>query len=112
MKSYRLLLLIGSLSTGWLCLDLLSAPPANWEKHCSSCHGMDGKGNTKLGRKVNIKDLTNAEFQATFTDERAFKSVKEGLKDKNGKTLMKPVEDTNDEEIKALVAHVRTLVKK
>lgn len=112
MKSYRLLLVLGSLSTGWLCLDLLSAPPANWEKHCSSCHGMDGKGNTKLGRKVNIKDLTNAEFQASFTDERAFTSVKEGLKDKNGKTLMKPVEGASDEEIKALVAHVRTLVKK
>lgn len=112
MKSYRLLLLIGSLSTGWLCLDLLSAPPTNWEKHCSSCHGMDGKGNTKLGRKVNIKDLTNAEFQASFTDERAFKSVKEGLKDKDGKTLMKPVEGVSDEEIKALVAYVRTLVKK
>ncbi len=73
---------------------------------------MDGKGNTKLGRKVNIKDLTNAEFQASFTDERAFKSVKEGLKDQNGKTLMKPVEGVSDEEIKALVTYVRTLVKK
>jgi cytochrome c6 len=112
MKYSRLLLILGSLSTGWHCLDLLSAPPANWEKHCSSCHGMDGKGNTKLGRKVNIKDLTNAEFQASFTDERAFKSVKEGLKDQNGKTLMKPVEGVSDEEIKALVAYVRTLVKK
>jgi mono/diheme cytochrome c family protein len=112
MKYSRLLLVLGSLPLGWLGPVVRSAPPANWENHCSSCHGPDGKGNTKNGRRLNIKDLTNAEFQASFTDDRAFKSVKEGLKDKNGKTLMKPIEGVSDEEIAALVAYVRTLVKK
>jgi cytochrome c1 len=44
-------------------------------------------------------------------DEAAIKAIKEGLKDKEGKTLMKPAEGTSDEDIKALVAYMRTLKK-
>lgn len=87
------------------------AAAANWENHCNSCHGADGKGDTKMGKKLKIKDLSDATFQASFTDEAAFKAVKEGLKTESGKTLMKPVEGLTDEEITALVAYVRTLKK-
>jgi cytochrome c553 len=81
----------------------------NWEKSCVKCHGADGKGQTKMGQKLNIKDYTDAKVQAGFTDEQAFKALKEGMKDAEGKTLMKPVEGLTDDEIKALVAHVRSL---
>lgn len=81
----------------------------NWEKNCAKCHGPDGKGQTKMGQKLGIKDYSDAKVQAGFTDEEAFKALKEGLKDKEGKTLMKPVEGLSDDEIKALVAHVRSL---
>jgi len=41
-----------------------------------------------------------------------FRSLKEGMKDKNGKERMKPFGGTlSDEEINALVAFVRTLKK-
>lgn len=83
----------------------------NWEKTCVKCHGADGKGQTKMGQKLNIKDLTDAKVQGEFDDAKAFKSIKEGIKDKEGKTLMKPVENLTDDDIKALVAHVRTLKK-
>jgi cytochrome c553 len=84
----------------------------NWTANCASCHGKDGSGNTKAGRKVGAKDLTNAANQKEFTDEQAFKDLKEGLKDKDGNDKMRPFADKlSDDEMKALVAYVRTLKK-
>jgi cytochrome c553 len=82
-----------------------------FEKTCAKCHGADGKGQTKMGQKLGIKDYTDAKVQAGFTDEQAFKALKEGLKDSDGKTLMKPVEGLSDDEIKGLVAYVRSFKK-
>ncbi len=31
---------------------------AIFEKKCATCHGKDGKGQTKMGEKMGIKDLT------------------------------------------------------
>jgi len=84
---------------------------ANWENHCGSCHGPDGKGETKQGKKLKIKDLTDAAYQAKFTDEDAAKAIKEGVKDDSGKQKMKPIEGLGDDEMKALVAYVRGLKK-
>jgi cytochrome c553 len=84
----------------------------NWNKHCVSCHGKDGKGQTKAGRMADVKDMTDPKIQAAFDDEHAFKQVKEGLKDKNGKDRMKPfAEKLSDDEIKALVKHIRAYSK-
>jgi cytochrome c553 len=83
----------------------------NWGKHCASCHGKDGKGQTKAGKMAGAKDMTDAAYQAELKDDKALKSVKEGIKDK-GKDLMKPfAEKLSDDEIKALIAHVRTYKK-
>ena len=84
---------------------------ALYEKHCLKCHGADGKGETKMGKKVGAKDLTDAKLQAELKDEQAFKAIKEGLKDKEGKIQMKPIEGATDDEIKALVGHVRSFKK-
>jgi len=83
----------------------------NWENNCTSCHGADGRGDTKMGKKLKIKNLTDATVQAKFTDEQAVKAVKEGVKDANGKVTMKAIEGLTDDEITALVAHVRSLKK-
>jgi len=84
----------------------------NWTKHCASCHGKDGKGQTKAGKMAETKDLTDATYQASFTDADAQKQIKEGVKDKNGKDRMKPFDGKLTEaEMKDLVAHVRTLKK-
>src|SRR6266571_1723519 len=100
---------------GFGAAALVSASAAdvkeNWEKHCTKCHGPDGKGDTKMGKKLEIKDLSDAKVQAEFTDEQAVKSIKEGIKDKEGKIKMKPAEGLGDDEIKALVAQVRTFKK-
>ena len=98
-----------------LVAGLLSATAAdvkeNYDKSCAKCHGADGKGQTKMGQKLGIKDLTDAKVQDGFKDEEAFKAVKEGLKDKEGKTLMKAAEGLSEDEIKALVKYVRAFKK-
>lgn len=83
----------------------------NWEKNCAKCHGPDGKGDTKMGKKVDIKDLTDAKVQAKFTDAEAVKAIKEGIKGKDDAVVMKAVEGLSDEEIKGLVAYVRAFKK-
>lgn len=83
---------------------------ANWEKHCQKCHGADGKGDTKMGKKTGAKDMTTAEYQTALKDDAAFKAIKDGVKD--GDTVkMKPADGMTDDEIKALVAYVRKLKK-
>ena len=82
-----------------------------FEKDCAKCHGTDGKGQTKMGQKLGIKNLTDAKVQAELKDDQAFKSIKEGIKDNEGKIKMKPAEGLSDDEIKALIAHVRAFKK-
>jgi cytochrome c553 len=84
---------------------------ALYEKDCQKCHGADGKGDTKMGKKSGAKDYTDAKVQEELKDEAAIKAVKEGYKDKEGKVVMKPAEGLSDEEIKALVAYMRTFKK-
>jgi cytochrome c553 len=82
-----------------------------YEKDCAKCHGADGKGETKMGKKYNCKDYTDAKVQAELKDDAAIKAIKEGLKDKDGKQVMKPAEGLSDDEIKGLVAYMRTFKK-
>ena len=59
-----------------------------------------------------MKDLTDKEYQAKFSDADAIKALKEGLKDKNGRESMKPYADKLSEaEMKELVAFIRTFAK-
>jgi mono/diheme cytochrome c family protein len=81
-----------------------------YEKNCVKCHGADGKGDTKMGKKIGLKDLSDAKVQSEFTDEKAFKIIKEGLKE-GDKTLMKPSEGLSDADIKALVKLTRSFKK-
>jgi cytochrome c6 len=88
---------------------LVAAPVAeNWENHCTKCHGADGKGQTKAGRKLNVKDYTDAKVQAEMKDADMFKATKDGVFDKGGKEKMKAYKDElSDAEINELVAYVR-----
>ena len=76
--------------------------------NCAKCHGEDGKGQTKMGQKVGVKDHS----VEAIKDAEAFKAVKEGLKDKEGKTQMKAFgESLSDDDIKAAIEHMKTLKK-
>jgi cytochrome c553 len=79
-----------------------------YEKQCAKCHGKDGKGDTKMGKKYGCKDYTDPKVQEKLKDEDATKAVKKGYKDKDGKEVMKPAEDMSDDDVKAVVAHLRS----
>jgi cytochrome c6 len=103
-----------------LTISLLLATPlvsraadakANWDNNCVQCHGASGKGDTKMGKMLNAMDLTDTKKQSSFTDAQAATAIKDGIK-QNGKTTMKAFGGKlSDDEIKALVAYVRTLKK-
>jgi mono/diheme cytochrome c family protein len=84
---------------------------ALWMKHCKKCHGVEGKGETTMGKKMGAKDLTDPKVQAKYTDEQFIKMIKDGVKNKKGKTTMPRAKKLSDEQIKALTAFVRTLKK-
>jgi cytochrome c5 len=83
----------------------------NWDKNCKKCHGDDGKGKTKMGEKMGVKDYTDAKVQEGMKDEAMTKAIKEGVKD--GDTVkMKGFGDVlSDDEVKALVKYVRDFKK-
>jgi cytochrome c553 len=85
-----------------------AAPAAdNWDNHCASCHGTDGKAQTKTGKKLKLKDYTDAKVQADLKDEDMIKATADGVVI-DGKEKMKGYKaELSAEEIKDLVAYIR-----
>ena len=83
----------------------------NYEKHCMKCHGKDGKGATKMGRQSGAKDYTDPKVQGEMKDDVAIKTVKEGLKEGTKEKMKAYGGELSDDEIKALVAYMRTFKK-
>ena len=102
-------LLIAAASFAFTAHRSLAAPVAeNWENHCTKCHGEDGKGQTKAGKKLQLKDYTDAKVQAEMKDEEMTRAITDGIFDKAGKEKMKAYKDElSGDEIKELVAYVR-----
>jgi cytochrome c553 len=106
----KLMVTVAVALTAGLAATQAADVKALYEQQCTKCHGPDGKGDTKMGKKAGVKDYTDAKVQAELKDDKAFKSIKEGLKD-GDKVQMKPAEKVTDDEIKALIAHIRTFKK-
>ena len=81
-----------------------------FDKKCAGCHGKDGKAATTMGKKLNMRDLTNAEVQKGSTDAQWEKVILEGVKGAGGKNVM-PATKITPEEAKDLVKVVRKLKK-
>jgi len=106
MKRQRLL--VALLFCGGLVASFASEPKANWKNHCAKCHGSDGRGATRTGKKLHVKDLTDPKVQSDFTDAQVLEVVKQGLMNDKGKVSMKPIEGMSDDEIKALIPIIRS----
>jgi cytochrome c5 len=105
-----------------LCLSILalaattatlSAAPAKetYDAQCAKCHGVDGKGQTAIGKKNGAKDWTDAKVQESLKDEKLTKAIKEGVKEGDS-TKMKAYADLSDDDVKALVTYIRAFGKK
>jgi mono/diheme cytochrome c family protein len=107
MKNRRLLLAGLALLAG-ATLSFAAPVTENWENHCTKCHGDDGKGQTKAGKKLKLKDYTDAKAQAEMKDEEMIKVIADGVYDAAGKEKMKGYKDElSADEIKELVAYIR-----
>ena len=69
------------------------------------------KARPPWARRWAPRTTTDAKVQDAVTDEKAIKAVKEGYKDKDGKVVMKPAEGLSDDDIKAIVKHLRSFKK-
>ncbi|MDI1336740.1 MAG: cytochrome c [Lacunisphaera sp.] len=79
----------------------------NWDNLCASCHGTDGKAQTKMGKKLKLRDYTSAAVQAELKDDAMLKATTDGVT-VEGKEKMKGYKaDLSAAEIKDLVAHIR-----
>lgn len=107
----RKLIMLGAIIAGLALLSVRADTKAVFEKECSKCHGSDGKGDTKMGKKLGAKDYTDLKVQGEMKDENMAKVIREGLKE-DGKTKMKPIKDITDAQIKELVAYMRAFAKK
>jgi len=79
-------------------------------KKCAGCHGKDGKAATAMGKKLNMKDLSDAKLQAGSTDAQWERIILEGVKGEGGKMVM-PATKCTPEEAKELVKACRSLKK-
>jgi cytochrome c6 len=76
-----------------------------FQDNCAICHGVNG-GGTDTGKKLNVSDLRSPEVQKE-TDAQLIEVI---LK---GKNKMPGYEGKlSNEQIKKLVAHIRSLAKK
>jgi mono/diheme cytochrome c family protein len=99
-------LTIATLSAVVLSLSLSAGAQdaaATFKSKCAACHGADGSGSA-TGKKMGAHDFTAAEVQkmsdAELTDVIT-----------NGKNKMPKYGSMKPEEIKGLVAYIRTLKK-
>jgi cytochrome c6 len=76
-----------------------------YKTKCAACHGADGKGETTVGKANKVRDLGSADVQKQTDDELA------GIIG-NGKGKMPAyAKSLKPEQIKDLVAYIRTLKK-
>jgi mono/diheme cytochrome c family protein len=106
VKSFFLVVLVVAIVTA--CGAMLAAQDAAslYKAKCSACHGADGKGETAIGKKMGIRDLASPDVQK-MSDVELTTVIADG-KDKmpSYKKSLKP------EQIKDLVAYIRSLAKK
>ena len=79
---------------------------AMFDGKCATCHGKDGRAKTFKAKFNKARDLTDAAWQASVSDERIYNSIANG----RGKmpAFAKKLSRT---EIETLASYVRTLKK-
>jgi cytochrome c6 len=104
-----LALLAGGMFFGWATKAGAQASAAGadpYKTKCIACHGGDGSGNTPVGKSLKSADLRSPEVQKKSDAElAAFIAA--------GKGNMPAFRNsTSDDELHAIVAHVRTFAPK
>lgn len=83
---------------------------ALYNKSCASCHGKDGTGATKMGKKAGAKDYTTEDGQK-WSDADGVKAILEGVKDGDKSKMKGYADKITEAEAKELVAYIRKFKK-
>jgi mono/diheme cytochrome c family protein len=87
---------------------LMADGKAVYMKKCKKCHGEDGKGQTKIGKKHKSPDFTSGAWQGKNGKAKVVKSVTNGVFKDGVKTKMKAFkEKLSTEEISAVADYVK-----
>ena len=126
MKRKFQLTTLAAIAAALLCLTILAAARAGtnaspiqdkkrqgalsaatvYAKNCATCHGKDGQAKTFKAKFNHARNLSDAVWQQSVSDEHLFNSIS------NGKGKMPSFgKKFSESEINALVAYVRQLKK-
>jgi cytochrome c6 len=86
-----------------LSVHAQSASATLFKSKCAGCHGADGTGSA-IGKKMGAHDFTTADVQK-MSDAELTEVIT------NGKNKMPPSKSLKPEDVKGLVAYIRTLKK-
>ncbi len=111
MKTTLTVALLASSLVATATVGAAATDAENWDNHCAKCHGADGAGGTRIGRKLHLKDYTDAAVQAAMKDEDMFKAIKEGVFEGDKERMKAFKADLTDAEITDLVAYIRKMKK-
>jgi cytochrome c553 len=104
----KILLLTATLGAGAALTITAADGKAVYTKECAKCHGEDGKGQTRMGQRAGVKDYTVTDFDL----EKAMKSLKDGMTDKDGKVIKRPMGDKlSDADIRASLEYLKAFKK-
>ena len=102
-RSFAIIITIALSATGALAA---ADGAAVYKAKCATCHGVDGSGQTPMGKSMKLRDLRSPEVQKQ-SDKELYAVTADG----KGKMPAYKGKLT-DAEIHALVAHMRGFAKK
>ena len=76
-----------------------------YKAKCAMCHGADGKGETATGKTMKVKNFASDEVQK-MNDEDLSEAISKG------KGKMPAYKTLNADQVKGLVAYIRSFAKK
>ncbi|MEM9487549.1 MAG: cytochrome c [Myxococcota bacterium] len=77
-----------------------------YRRHCARCHGQTGAPPPSMAAQLGVRDLSIAEFQDRVSDEQIRDAIYNGSSNRRMPAFQGAL---SDQEIAALVAHVRAL---
>lgn len=83
-----------------------SSAKKDFANNCARCHGIDGSGDTELGRLYDTPDMTDKNWQKARSNKRMLNSIKSGRGSMPsfGKKL-------TSTQINSLISYIRSLRK-
>jgi len=84
-----------------------------FQRHCSTCHGKEGKADTAIGKKKNLKALGSPDVQA-LTDSELTTRIAVGVEPAGKDDRQHAFKDKglSDEDIAQLVTFIRALARR